>query len=380
MLPLQGQVKTDSNSVVIIGEVHDYEVKFGGKAFPVKHKEIHIINKYDLGNSLASGKVKNNQVEFTFYYDEFKQYIITPDTYQATFLLSFYPDADTIYLTIKSEDEMFVKGGELTNSYQEKIRDLDKKFKAANEKITEKYGSYTIYYDGSKTVSDNPVAKQKHDSLIGILRKDFFTTLPKNPDITDYNLFFDNVWSPQAVKNNDMSDVYLMADYLSENIDNPIYDSIASELMSNLKGYYSIVEGKQYVNISATDLNGDLVELKSSIGKSKFLLVDIWAYWCGPCIKKSKNVVPIFNQFKDKGFTVFSVVCDVDDQVAYKKLYKKYNYPWDLYSDIKNQNMVRRKYGVRNSGGIQVLLNKKGEIIMVKPTAKELQEFLSENL
>ncbi len=50
--------------------------------------------------------------------------------------------------------------------------------------------------------------------------------------------------------------------------------------------------------------------------KGKVVLVDFWASWCGPCRRENPNVVSVYNKYKDKGFTIFSVSLDgVDDGI-----------------------------------------------------------------
>ena len=44
--------------------------------------------------------------------------------------------------------------------------------------------------------------------------------------------------------------------------------------------------------------------------KGKIVLLDFWASWCGPCRRENPHVVQVYNKYKDKGFTVFSVSLD----------------------------------------------------------------------
>ena len=50
--------------------------------------------------------------------------------------------------------------------------------------------------------------------------------------------------------------------------------------------------------------------LKISDYKGQVVLLDFWASWCGPCRRENPNVVKIYDKYKDKGFTVFSVSLD----------------------------------------------------------------------
>lgn len=54
--------------------------------------------------------------------------------------------------------------------------------------------------------------------------------------------------------------------------------------------------------------------------KGKIVLVDFWASWCGPCRKNNPHVVEVYNKYKDKGFTVFSVSLDGVDERTRKRL------------------------------------------------------------
>ena len=129
---------------------------------------------------------------------------------------------------------------------------------------------------------------------------------------------------------------------------------------------------KKAPEISLQDPNGKVLKLSSLRGK--VVLVDFWASWCGPCRRENPNVVRIYNTYKDKGFTVFSVSLD-EDPLAWKAAIKADGLIWPYHvSDLLSWSTpLTVKYGF-DSIPFTVLVNKNGQIVATGLRGQELEQ------
>ena len=113
--------------------------------------------------------------------------------------------------------------------------------------------------------------------------------------------------------------------------------------------------------------------------KGKYVLIDFWASWCGPCRQENPNVVKAFNQFKNKNFTILGVSLD-EDKAAWQQAIKKDNLTWQHVSDLKGWNsQVAALYGVKAIPA-NFLLDTNGKIIAKDLRGEDLVNKLSEIL
>lgn len=120
---------------------------------------------------------------------------------------------------------------------------------------------------------------------------------------------------------------------------------------------------------------GEKLSLSSLRGK--YVLIDFWASWCGPCRQENPNVVKVYNNFKDKGFEILGVSLDKEGG-AWKQAIAADGLPWKHVSDLKYwQSEAAQLYSVQAIPQT-FLLDKKGVIIAKGLRGAQLESKLAE--
>jgi len=164
---------------------------------------------------------------------------------------------------------------------------------------------------------------------------------------------------------------------LSEKFPDHSYAKLGASLLHALK---DLKPGGQYVNFIAPDINGNAFELKSVLDKNKVVLLDLWATWCGPCIAKTRLVKPVYEKYKERGFTILGVAGEHKTLDTYKRFIAKEQWEWQQLIELDKQNGIWEKYNIMNSGGGMFLIAGSGEILAVDPSAKEVEAILEKRL
>ncbi len=146
-----------------------------------------------------------------------------------------------------------------------------------------------------------------------------------------------------------------------------------------LLGYDQIRVGGRFIDFTLPDIQGQEFRLSELI-TGKVAVLDLWATWCGPCILNSRQLLPIYNEFNGKGFTVVGVAAENDNTEAMKKRIEKEKWPWINLVELDHGNHIWDIYGISMSGGRTFLLDKQGVILSINPTPEEIRNKLVELL
>jgi len=135
--------------------------------------------------------------------------------------------------------------------------------------------------------------------------------------------------------------------------------------------------GRTAPEFSMADTTGKPVALSSLRGK--YVLVDFWASWCGPCRKENPNVVAAYQKYHDKGFEILGVSLD-DKKHLWEKAINADKLTWQHVSDLKGwRNQAAGLYMVKSVPS-SFLLDKDGKIIAKNLRGEDLHKKLAELL
>ena len=103
-------------------------------------------------------------------------------------------------------------------------------------------------------------------------------------------------------------------------------------------------EGMPFVDIEGTDADGNPSALSHYVGKGNYVLLDMWASWCSPCMGEIPNLMKLHRQYKDKGLTVLGLFV-WDEESNMKKAIDKEGIEWPQIVPSDNMEPMNL-YGV----------------------------------
>lgn len=247
---------------------------------------------------------------------------------------------------------------------------LQSKLKPSKDKIQELYKSYSSLSDEDKKDTSkvgpiergidaqDEIQKKEYRSFVKT-HKSSFVALDAVKSYAGYTIDFDDV--------------------------NPIFSSLSPTIKNSvsgkafdekLKAVEKISIGKIAPEFTQNDTSGHPFQLTSLRGK--YVLIDFWASWCGPCRAENPNVVKAYNEYKDKNFTILGVSLDQPNgKEKWINAIQSDNLTWNQVSDLKFwNNEVAKLYAVQSIPQ-NFLLDPSGKIIAKDLRGEALEKKLA---
>jgi thiol-disulfide isomerase/thioredoxin len=330
----------------------------------------------------------------TIYLDDYLWYVQLSDTkaLDSTTVkgktFEFKGKADTAYMAVLSVDNrpyaiLFVENGNIKVTLSEDINQqniatgtkLNNLFKSYNESLEPVKAKIDelVKYAHSQAMTDE--LSQEVNAKYLELSKEILQISTKfieaNPG-TLLSAFLLLTIMSQGIENDLIQDFY---DKFDESVKNSVLGNLIGQELEKIK-VKEIAIDEPFRDLTMKNTDDEDVSISDYAGRGKYVLLDFWASWCGPCRAENPGMVALYNDYKNKGFEIVGVSLD-ENKDAWLKGIKDDGITWPQMSDLKGwKSEAALKYRVQGIP-FTVLLDKDGKVIATNLRSKELRIKLS---
>jgi peroxiredoxin len=278
--------------------------------------------------------------------------------------LSLFLDGGNITISTKTYlSDAVVKGPQVVNDYYNYTVQT-KELTALDNKLGMVYYNYSL----AKNTAATDKLMEMYKTLASVVYVEQLEFVKKNPS-SPISLYF----VKQALgMDMDAAKAGPIFQLLSTDLQN---SNAGKELAAMIEVGKKSMVGAQAPDFTQPSPEGVAISLSSF--KGKYVLVDFWASWCGPCRAESSNLVKAYEKYKSKGFEIWSVSLD-EKKDRWLKAIKEDGYTWPQAGDLKGwDNVAATMYGI---SGIpfNFVVDPNGIIIARNLRGEDLEKKLSE--
>lgn len=141
----------------------------------------------------------------------------------------------------------------------------------------------------------------------------------------------------------------------------------------------TVITGLPAADFTLKTPAGKQINLFRELAQHKYVLIDFWASWCGPCRAGNKELKPVYDRFRKKGFEIISISFDTDP-AKWKKALQEDGIPWKQVILPENFKSELAAYYKVSSLPTTFLIDNTQQVIDQKMTHEQLETFLEASL